>query len=332
MIERGGSPVIKKYLSIILLLLIALSGLSACGASSNSSGGSASTSAGSGSSQPQSTASSAPAYNDSAYDYASTAGEGYYADEIIASADSVIPADRKVIRNASLDITAEDASALYGSIAAYATGLGGYEYSYSITNHETYSIIYAEFKVPPEKLNVFIQYVGENGEIVNSSMNTEDITDSYFDAETRLDTKRKSLERYYDLLANASSVEEIVYIQRIIDGITEDIESLEGRLKVWNSQVNMATVSMYIRQENDPIQIRKEISWNTLSMDDMSYLIRRGFYSVSNTIMSLLQWLVIALIGYSPLWIILAAGVFLWFTLRKRSKAKSNSTVEKKNE
>ncbi|MCL2120951.1 MAG: DUF4349 domain-containing protein [Clostridiales bacterium] len=321
---------IKKYLSIILLLFIALSSLSACGAGSSSSGGSASSSAGSGSS-PQSVAPSAPAYNESGYDYASTAGEGYYADEKAASADSVIPADRKVIRNASLDIMAEDAAGLYGNIAAYATGLGGYEYSYSVTNHETYSIIFAEFKIPPEKLNAFIQYVGERGEIINSSMNSEDITESYFDAETRLDTKRKSLERYYDLLANASSVEEIVYIQRIIDGITEDIESLEGRLKVWNSQVNMATVNMYIRQENDPLQIRKEISWNTLSVDDMGYLIRRGFYSVSNTIMSLLQWLVIALIGYSPLWIILAAGVFLWFTLRKRSKAKSNPANEKKD-
>jgi protein-S-isoprenylcysteine O-methyltransferase Ste14 len=82
----------------------------------------------------------------------------------------------------------------------------------------------------------------------------------------------------------------------------------------------MATVSLYIRQENDPIQIRKEISWNTLSLDDMGYLIKRGFYSVTNTFVSILQWLVVILVGYSPLWIILAIGVFLWFMLRKRKK------------
>ena len=265
-------------------------------------------------------------------DSAPAPGEGFNANERLASEDSIIPADRKIIRNASLDIMAPDAPGLYHNIVTYGTGIGGYEHSYSLSDYETYSVIHAVFKVPPEKLSVFVNYIGENGNVVNSSMNSEDITENYFDASTRLDTKRRSLEQYYQLLMQATGVEEIVYIQRIIDEITEDIEALEGRLNVWNSQVNMATVNLYIRQDNDPIQIRKEINWNTLSADDMGYLIKRGFISVTNTIMSVLQWLIVIIVGYSPLWIILGAGVFLWRVIRKKINTKKTpvSVIENK--
>ena len=261
-------------------------------------------------------------------------GAGFYGSEKDASAQSTEPEERKIIRNASLDITAEDASELYSSIVAYGAELGGYEFSYSVSNYEAYSVIHATFKVPPERLNDFVSFIGDRGEVVNSSMSSEDITDSYYDALTRLDTKRRSLDQYYRLLRDAKGVEEIVYIQRVIDGITEDIESLEGRMRVWNSQVDMSTVNLYIRQVNDPLQIRKEINWNTLSLDDMAYLIRRGFVTMTNTILSLAQWLVVALVGYSPLWFILAAGIFLWRAWRRKrgivgKKVKANKKIKR---
>jgi hypothetical protein len=163
-------------------------------------------------------------------------------------------------------------------------------------------------------------------------MNSEDITDSYYDATIRLETKRKSLESYFGMLANAKTTDEVLKIQRIIDGITEEIEALEGRLRMWSSRVDMATVNLYIRQDNDPIQIRKEISWNTLSLDDMGYLIKHGFYSVTNTIVSLLQWIVVILVGYSPLWLILAAAVILFFVLKKRRRARELKLSGRKDE
>ena len=238
-----------------------------------------------------------------------------------ASAENTISADRRIIRNASLDIRTPDAASLYRSIVDYGTALDGYEHSYSMSTHETFVVIRAEFKVPPENLSFFIQFIGESGNVTHSSMSSEDITEAFFDAQTRLGTMRRTLERYYELLAAASGIEEIVHVQRIIDEITLEIESLEGRLNVWNSMTNMATVNLVIRQDNDPLQIRREINWNTLSFGDMGYLIRHGFISVTNVMASALQWLAIILIGYSPLWILLAAGIFLRRVLKKRNNA-----------
>ena len=259
---------------------------------------------------------------------ASIAG-GYSKSDTAASEGSALPADRKIIRRASLEINAPDASALYRSIVEYGLGLGGYENSYNVANYEAYSVIKAEFKIPPECFSAFINFIGENGNVVNSTMSSEDITESYYDTQIRLDTKRRSLDQYYTLLMKASTIEEIAYIQRIIDGITEDIESLEGRLKVWSSLISMATVTLNIRQDNDPdpVKIRKEIRWNTLSADDMSYLIKQGFYNVTNTIVSVLQWIAIILIGYSPLWIMLCVIALICVFLYKKRKAKSLTDV-----
>jgi len=261
---------------------------------------------------------------ESAQHYArSDVGDGFSPEYTATSASAdAAPAERKIIRNASLEIQAKNALDLYRSIVDFSTTLGGYEHSYSIRNYESWSVINAEIKIPPEHLGVFVQFIGDNGDIINSSMSSEDITESYFDVQTRLGTTRRSLDRYYELLSSARGVDEIVTIQRIIDVITVEIESLEGRLNLWNSLVNMSTVNLYIRQDNDPLQIRRDINWNTLSMDDMSYLIRRGFVTVTNTIVSVLQWLLVALVAYSPLWILLAAAVYLWWRLKKRADAK----------
>jgi uncharacterized lipoprotein YehR (DUF1307 family) len=260
--------------------------------------------------------------SDKSYDYSVNEAEDYLKPAGIKEEESQPQTERKVIKNANLEIKTKDAAALYKNISVYAAGIGGYEHNYSISNYESYSVISAVFKIPPDKLDIFVNYIGENGEIINSSMNSDDVTESYYDAKTRLETKRRSLERYYDLLKDARGVEEIVYIQRTIDGITEDIESLEGRLKVWDSQVDMSTVSVFIRQDNDPIQIRKEISWNTLSGDDMGYLIKSSLLTIFNTVVSLIQWLAVILVGYSPVWLTLAAAIFIGVKLNKRRKKK----------
>lgn len=271
------------------------------------------------------------------YEYSVTPTPGYksemkessgYTDNEISN-DTTLPAERIMILSASLSIEASDAAELYRQLVTHGNGLNGYEFSYYIYNYDDYSVIDAVIKVPPEKLNTFVNYIGENAKVISSSMNSEDITESYYDMQTRLETKRKSLERYYALLEKADTVAEIIQLQQTIDSITLEIESYEGKLKVWNSLASMATVSISIRQYNDPVKIRKEINWNTLTLDDMGYLIKSGFVSIINFIVSLLQWVLIAILVSSPLWI--TALCVLLIVIRWKKKHGSLRKSEKKD-
>lgn len=204
--------------------------------------------------------------------------------------------------------------------------MGGYEHTNDIKHYESYSVVYATFKIPPQNLQDFMAYAGEEGKVVNSSLGSDDVTESYYDATIRLDTKRKSLERHYDLLAGAETVDEIVYIQRIIDGITEEIESLEGKLRMWDVLSEMATVRVTLRQQNDPIKLKREINWKTLTMDDMGYLVKSGLVAVCSGALTVLQWLAVALAVTSPLWI--AALIVIWILIRKRRKKREAAREE----
>jgi hypothetical protein len=231
---------------------------------------------------------------------------------------------RKIIWNASLDIEAEDAAGLHRNLATRASELGGYEYTNSIQHYETYSVVRSTYKVPPRHIHDFIAYAGEGGKVINSSLGSEDITESYFDAAQRLQTKRATLEPYYRLLADAKNLDEVIKIQRIIDGVTEEIESLEGRLRVWDVLTDMATVSIYIRQYNDPVAIPREINWNAMTAGDMGYLIKSGFTAVTGTTLAILQWIAVIVLVTSPLWL---PGLAVWWLLRKKLRKQKKSAA-----
>lgn len=254
---------------------------------------------------------------------------GEASDSVSDNADSAdtAPGDtaRKIIRNATLDLEAENADSSYAVIVKQGDSLGGYENNYNIEHHDGYSVIHAEYKIPSEKLAPFLEAISKECRIVNSRLDSADITDDYYDTETRLKTTKNSLDRYYALLEKADTVEEIIQLQQTIDGITAEIEAYEGKLKVWNHMTNMSTVSMIIRQENDPIKLRKDVDWNALSIGDVGYLIKNGFQTILNVIVLILEWLLILVVSTLPLWLPVISGIFIYRRYRKAHPKNKNT-------
>ncbi|MCL2072137.1 MAG: DUF4349 domain-containing protein [Oscillospiraceae bacterium] len=245
--------------------------------------------------------------------------------------------ERKEIKNAFLSVEigkGQEMREVYAMIVGFCGTLGGYEFSGEINNSEHFSYVETVLKLPPQRLDEFIIYVGENTRILHSRSESEDVTAEFYDLTTRLDTKRKSLESYYRLLENAEDLEAVIQLQRTIDSITEDIEATEGRLRLLADLVGMATVRLSIHLENDPNAIRREVDWGALSREDMTYLIRSGFVRVVNTISGAFQWTVIIIAVTSPLWI--PIGILLFVLIRRhKSKAKqhkSHNSEDKKED
>ena len=236
--------------------------------------------------------------------------------------------ERVIIWNASMDIEAKDASELHGKLAERVAELGGYEFGNDIQHHQMYSVVKATFKVPPSQLQPFLAYAAEEGKVINRSLTSDDVTESYYDAQLRLESTRKTLEQYYKFMETAENLDEVLRLQRRIDEITTEIEAFEGRLRMWDVLSDMATVSVYIRQQNDPVKIEREINWSALSADDMGWLIKRGFVSVTSGIMTALQWIAVVVLVTSPLWI---PGLIIFIVIwrrRKKRKAEPQNTEQ----
>ncbi|MCL2633483.1 MAG: DUF4349 domain-containing protein [Oscillospiraceae bacterium] len=314
-----------KKLTAILLTLISIFSLTACAASfDNMSGGYAS---------PES-ASPGKGYNnsDTQWILQNFSGSDYEYDyETVSDVLSAQEPSRKVIRTASLDMEAQDALVLYDSLVEYCNSRGGYEFSSDTTHYEHWSVIRATLKIPPEHLDTFMKYAGDNGKVINSQINSEDVTDEFYDLSIRLETKRRSLESYYKLLENAATAEEIIHIQRTIDQITEEIEAVEGRLRVLSNLIDMSTVTLYIRQTNDPEKIRKDIDWSALTFEDMGYLIRNGFVGVINVIVTFVQWVLIIIAVSSPIWVPITVLIIVLVKKAQKKTARIKAAREKNN-
>lgn len=224
---------------------------------------------------------------------------------------------RKQIRNATLDLEVKDVAAAYNLLLSYASQYGGYEVARMQSKSNGYITIDAQIKIEPGQLDAFLVYAATLGDVINTQTTSSDITDDYYDAQTRLKTLEMTLEKYYGFLEKATSIDESLKVQNQIDSLTLQIESFKGQLKLWDSLLAESVITLRLRQSEDPVVLKKEINWSTLSFNDMLYLMKSGVTRVANFLVSALQWLAIALVVTSPLWII---GLVVLFVVRRRNK------------
>ena len=283
----------KKRIGIYLLLLVMIVSLSA-GCSSSS---------------------APPVQNDNkGYESAATSAAGGPGGAgTPASIEDAI--DKKIIRNADMDLEAADVETAYREILEYAAGRGGYESQRSLRKSNGYVSLTAEIRIAPDQLDGLIEYAGSRADVINSNLSSQDITEAYYDIMTRLSTMEKSLDKYYDFLNDADNIAEILQVQTQINQLTVEIESMKGKLKLWDSQLAESRLTLEIRQSDDPVRIKKEIDWAAISFSDMGYLIQLGFTRVGNVIIGGVQWILIVLAAASPLWI---TGLVIFLVLRRK--------------
>lgn len=239
---------------------------------------------------------------------------------------------RKIIKNANLGLEVVDVKASYQKLLDFALAHQGYETSRNEYKNNDYLTLYATIRIDPMQLDAFIEYAGTIGEMINVQISSSDITESYYDTQTRLATMKKSLSRYDDFMTRAQTIEEVLQVQAQINQITVEIESLTGMLRMWDSLLDESTVTIEIRQVEDPVQIKKEITWSALSWADMVYLVKSGLTWLTNGVVTAAQWLAIALAVTAPVWLIILV-VLVVVRRRNRSKkadAKPSSDSELK--
>ena len=234
-----------------------------------------------------------------------------------------IASNRKIIKNAEIECSADDVQQKYQTILTWLKENGGSEFRQEMTTRDEYCKINAVFKIVPEKLDTLIEMIGKNTEIINKNISANDITEEYVDIELSLKSKRAALNQYYVMLEKASTVDEILSIQRVINDYTAEIEKMEGKISFWDHQVSEATISVSFYQTNDPLK-PKPVSFNAMSFGSMLEYIGSGFVSVINVVFAILQWLLIILLSISPLIVIALVVIFtVRFIIKSKKKKKA---------
>jgi len=170
-----------------------------------------------------------------------------------SATDAAVVVDtRKLIRNAQLDLEVKSFQAAMDQITALTKAAGGYvdtSNSQKGGNGKLQGTVVV--KVLPQNLDAFLLKLRDLGQLDNQSVSTDDVTKDYFDTQARLDNSRRMETQLQDLLKHANSkVSDLLQVERELGRVRGEIEQMQGQLKLYDFQVQYATVTMQMREKD----------------------------------------------------------------------------------
>ena len=153
-----------------------------------------------------------------------------------------VPENTKLIYTADINLQTTEFDSATAALTQLVTSMGGYFESSSVNNYSSYRYGSYTVRVPAQSFDAFCSQVGQLCQMTYISRSAEDVSEYYYDTESRLATQQTKLERLGDLLARADSMEDIITIESAISETELAIERLTGTLRHYDSLVGYSTV------------------------------------------------------------------------------------------
>lgn len=232
----------KKIVVISLALAMSLSMLAGCGGSNYKTSDTAS----------YYEAEESAAYEDY-YEVAETEAPNLGDDATTVdqnAAESKANTSRKLIRTVNLSVETENFTVLNSKIKNKTQELGGYVESSSLSGKEEYHSRNASYtlRIPAANADQFIADVEGQGNVTESSENVQDVTLTYVDINSRKESLQVEYDRLEQLLLDADSIEELIYIEERLAEVRYEIQSIESQLRTYDNKVDYTTIYLYLSE------------------------------------------------------------------------------------
>jgi len=161
---------------------------------------------------------------------------------------TALPEGVKMIYSASLTLETTEFDQAVQQLSQLMQDCGGWVESSQLYNYNSYREAAYTFRVPAEQFSPFCQQAGELCTLRDIRRSGEDVSERYYDSESRLATQRTKLTRLQELLAKAESMEDIITLESAISETELAIEQLTGTLRHYDSLVGYSTVNVELRE------------------------------------------------------------------------------------
>jgi len=98
-------------------------------------------------------------------------------------------------------------------------------------------------RVPRDHFDDAIARIEKLGDVTHRDIKAQDVTDEYVDLQARLKNAYAMRDRLTELLARAA-VKEAIDIEKELGRVTEEIERMEGRMKLLRDQIAFSTITV----------------------------------------------------------------------------------------
>ena len=233
--------------------------------------------------------------------------------------------DVKMVYTANMDLQTLSFDKADADISALVEEMGGYFEQRSISNRSS-GYRYAEYtvRVPAEKFNDFCSQMGTLCHLVYKNESADNITESYYDTQSRLVTAQTKLERLQELLRRAESMEDIITIESAISETEWTIENLTGTLRTYDSLVGYSTIYMTL---HEVYELSGQGQAPVTFVDRLGESFLDGLKSIGRTAQNFAVWL-----AYSWFWLLIVVVIVIVVirTIRRRKNGKPLFRLKKK--
>jgi hypothetical protein len=158
--------------------------------------------------------------------------------------DSKPDIEKKIIYNADLSLNVKKPDSTNKELVKIAERYEGYAQSIATD--------YTVIRVKADKLEMALRDIDELGKIDYRNVKADDVTDSYYDFQIRLDNAERARSRYLELLAKAATVEETLKVEKELERLNGEIDLLKGKLSRISHLTEYATISIRLHEKVKP--------------------------------------------------------------------------------
>ena len=240
------------------------------------------------------------AAKNAAWDAADIPAEAATAEEKAEiEAENQMPA--KIIYTVDLNMQTTEFDNSVDGIENIVSELGGYYESQSISNNTgTYRNAYYTIRIPAENLNVFLDQMGGISTVTYINRYAQDVSENYYDIQSRLTTAKTKLERLQALLEEAEDMEDIITIESAISDTEWEIDNYSGTIRYYDSRVDYSTVNITLKEVYEVVVEEAPLTFG----DRISQAADQGIRGLGVFLQNVVIWF-----AASWIWILIIAAI-----------------------
>jgi hypothetical protein len=249
-----------------------------------------------------------------------------YASDVSAagSDSSQAQSERMIIWNANVSLTVDDTQAKIEAVQAIAQEMGGYTVGSEAWLSDDQLYAQLTIRVPADRFEEAMSQLRDLAIKVNrESANSEDVTDQYVDLESRLRHLEAKEAQLLEFLDGAEDTESVLAVYEQLSLTQAEIEQVKGRMKYLRTLAALATISVELYPEEMEQPVVEE-GWKPgRTLRDAA----RALVNTFEVLIDLIIWVIIYLL---PILVIVAIPVILvvWFIRRRRKRKKEPTHSE----
>lgn len=159
---------------------------------------------------------------------------------------------RTVIKTGMLLIHVDDVDEGLSSVQEVVAAHGGELIKVERRRYEDEDTCVVAVRVPADRFDAAIASTQKIGDVVELVVEAEDVTEEYIDLQMRLDNQIKARDRFIEILrTRTGKLEDVVALQREINGTTEEIERLAGKILYLKNRAAFSSIYITLKRPVD---------------------------------------------------------------------------------